>query len=111
MMKNTDPDHLFCFQSSPQNLMCIPPSYIRALKAKIQAASTSPEHPPALLTVSQIELSFLLAKESVAAWAESLKRSTEQKMSVSMKYTLVQVNWLNWVRIRTLLKAMHLLFF
>ena len=76
--------------TSSVNLMCIPPNIIRQLEARIQAASSTATglDTPALLRVAQVELSFLLAKESVHVCSDS----TVDSISSNKIFTVVQVN-------------------
>ena len=71
------------------DLMCIPPNIIRQLEARIQAASITGTglDTPALLRVAQVELSFLLAKESVHVCSEN----TVDIISSNKIFTVVQV--------------------
>ena len=77
-------------QTSSVNLMCIPPNIIRQLEARIQAASSTGTglYTPALLRVAQIELSFLLTKESVHVCSDN----TVDIISSNKIFTVIQVN-------------------
>ena len=73
--------------------MTVPKHHIRELEIRIQEASKEEEKfSPHVLKVAKLELAFLLSKECVSFWAESIK-SIKEDVSPPMIYSAVQVGF------------------
>ena len=84
---------LILSQTSLVNLMTIPKHQIRELEIRIQEASKDQEKfSPHVLMVAKLELAFLLSKECVSFWTESIK-SIKEDVSPPMIYSAVQVGF------------------
>ena len=84
---------LILSQTSSVNLMTIPKHQIRELEIRMQEATKDQEKfSPHVLMVAKLELAFLLSKECVSFWAESIKSITED-VSPPMIYAAVQVGF------------------
>jgi hypothetical protein len=80
---------LILSQTSSVNLMTIPKHQIRELEIRIQEVTKDQEKcSPHVLMVAKLELTFLLSKECVSFWAESIKSID---VSPPMIYAAVQV--------------------
>ena len=96
-MKNSTPKmfetpRLILSQTSSVNLMTVRKHHIRELEIRIQEASKDQEQfSPHVLMVAKLELAFLLSKECVSFWTESIKSSIKEDFSPPMIYGAVQV--------------------
>ena len=88
--------------TSSVNLMCLATSQVRTLEEKLEnARKTAGLFPPVILSVAQIELSFLLSKECVSCWYRSetsFTRNNAQDFYNPRHFILVQVDKLNSFR-------------
>ena len=89
---------LIISQTSAVNLMSIPTQRTREMEIKIQGANKNSElFSPDILLVAKMELAFILSKESVSFWTESLTlerllKSIEEDVCTPIIFTSVQVN-------------------
>ena len=82
---------LILSQTSSVNLMTIPKHHISELEIRIQEATKYKDlFSPHVLMVAKLELAFLLSKECVSFWTESIK-SIKEDFSPPMIYAAVQV--------------------
>ena len=91
--KMLETPELILSQTSSVNLMTIPKHHIRELEIRIQEASKDQEKfSPHVLKVAKLELAFLLSKECVSFWTESIK-SIQEDFSPPKIYAAVQVGF------------------
>ena len=84
---------LILSQTSLVNLMTIPKHQIRELEIRIQeAAKYEEKFSPHVLLVAKLELAFLLSKECVSFWTESIK-SIQEDFSPPKIYAAVLVGF------------------
>ena len=84
---------LILSQTSSVNLMTIPKHHISELEIRIQEATKYKDlFSPHVLMVAKLELAFLLSKECVSFWTESIK-SIKEDVSPPMIYSAVQVGF------------------
>ena len=84
---------LILSQTSSVNLMTIPKHHISELEIRIQEATKYKDlFSPHVLMVAKLELAFLLSKECVSFWTESIK-SIKEDFSPPKIYAAVQVGF------------------
>ena len=84
---------LILSQTSSVNLMTIPKHQISELEIRIkETAKYEVKFSPHVLLVAKLEMAFLLSKECVSFWTESIK-SIKEDVSPPMIYSAVQVGF------------------
>ena len=84
---------LILSQTSSVNLMTIPKHHISELEIRIQEATKYKDlFSPHVLMVAKLELAFILSKECVSFWTESIK-SIQEDFSPPKIYAAVQVGF------------------
>ena len=91
-------DSLLLSGTSSVNLMCLNTNQVRTMEERLEnTRKTAGLFPPAILSVAQIELSFLLSKECVSCWyrsENSFTRNNAQDFYSPRHFILVQVDML-----------------
>ena len=85
---------LILSQTSSVNLMTIPKHHISELEIRIQEATKYKDlFSPHVLMVAKLELAFLLSKECVSFWTESVKSPTLIYSAVQVGFVLQTKIW------------------